>query len=63
HHLQLEARVKYSSFRFRHFYYPGDLHLSMCTNSLDQDNAKHATFFQLTAAGKATMVRISPTSP
>jgi hypothetical protein len=35
--LQLEARVKNSSFRFCHFDYPGDFHLSVCANSLDQD--------------------------
>ena len=35
--LQFEARVEYSSFGFRHFYYPGDFHLSVCTKSLDQD--------------------------
>jgi hypothetical protein len=40
--LQLEARVEYSSFGSRHFYYPGDFHLSVCTKSLDQDNPQGA---------------------
>jgi hypothetical protein len=36
--LQLEARVKDPSFRFRHVCCPGDFHLSVCANSLDQDS-------------------------
>ena len=35
--LQLEACVEDSPFRFRHVYYPGDFHLSVCTNLLDQN--------------------------
>ena len=35
--LQFEAGVEDSSFGFRHGYYSGDLHLSVCANSLDQD--------------------------
>ena len=37
-YLQLEARIKDSSFGVRHSQYSGDFHLSGCPNSLDQDN-------------------------
>ena len=35
--LQFEARIKKSSFRFRCFCCPSDLHLTPCTRKLDQD--------------------------